>query len=169
MLSEKELWVSEHEIKDFDYFKKAVQAIGEIDATIYKLIYVSQIQYNEESKKVNLVYKVGIMLSKVKLKFESKNSAQQFAESLGTKLEFPRSVVEEKKNEPLIFNLIYVIIAAVITIFLSTYDGIVTESSSRKSRLGGFILRILYDTIGQTGLIILGTMVTLFFAYKRFK
>jgi hypothetical protein len=118
LLSEKELWISEHEIKDFESFKKAVQGVGVIDGTIYKLIYFSQIQYNEESETVKLVYKVGSMVSKLRLNFESKNNAAQFAESLGTRLELKRSEGEEKKIGPLVYNLIYVLIAAVVTIFL---------------------------------------------------
>jgi ABC-type phosphate transport system permease subunit len=169
LLSEKELWISEHEIKDFESFKKAVQGVGVIDGTIYKLIYFSQIQYNEESETVKLVYKVGSMVSKLRLNFESKNNAAQFAESLGTRLELKRSEGEEKKIGPLVYNLIYVLIAAVVTIFLGNYDGTVGESSSRKSRLGRAILQILYDTIGQVGLIIIGTLVTLFFVYKLYK
>ncbi|HAP60959.1 MAG TPA: hypothetical protein DCR93_16145, partial [Cytophagales bacterium] len=44
-----------------------------------------------------------------------------------------------------------------------------TDGSSRRSRSRGAILKAIVDTLGQTGVIILGSLVSLFLIYRLYK
>lgn len=169
LLNETELWLSQDKIKDFQNFERAVRYPGsfKVAGVSYSLDKIMRLRFNELSDTINLEYTSSEKTKKVELKFNDKEQAKQFGNYLGEKLGFNRHVNQENKTTPLLKQLLYLIVVIVITVFLGTsVDS--EDVNSSNVRKGGALLRIIYDTIGQTGILILGSLISIFLAYKLY-
>ncbi|MEZ5045143.1 MAG: hypothetical protein R2828_34935 [Saprospiraceae bacterium] len=169
LLNETELWLSKDKIKDFQNFERAVRYPGsfKVAGISYSLDKIVGLRFNESSDTVNLEYSNSEKTKKVELKFNDKEQARQFGSYLGEKLGFNRNVTQENRTIPLLKQLLYLIVSIGITAFLGTsVDS--EDLNSSGGRKGGAILRIIYDTIGQTGILILGSLISIFLAYKLY-
>ena len=64
----------------------------------------------------------------------------------------------------------YIVIAIAGTIYLATLDDTddLGESGSRRARSRGSLLKLIIDTVGQTGVIIIGLLVTSLLMYQLY-
>lgn len=168
-----EFWLSQNKISDPDKFAAAVQKTGMMkSAYAYPLSSISEISFNEASKSVKLKFQneKGVQ-KKVNLGFDDKALSNQVGHYLGEKLGFSKSEAQEQQLKPLLLNLLYVLLAIGGTIFLASMgdSGELTESGTRRGRSRGAILQLIYDILGQTGVIIVGSLITLFLVYQLYK
>ena len=173
LLRDNEIWFSQDNIKSFEKFEKAVNKTGMMrSAYTVPLSSISEVSFNEasESAKIKFTTEKG-KEKKLKIGFNDTAVSNQFGEHLGTKLGLNKSTTQESQIKPLLLNALYLLIALGATVFLGTIDDTseLTESSSRRNRGKGAILKIIVDTIGQTGVFIIGGLISLYLAYSLFK
>ena len=175
-LREKAIWFSEKKLNDLDKFAKEIH-----DAKITERAYacpldvISEVSFNEASETVKIRYKNEFgEQKKLKIEFGDQELSNQFGHYLGGKLALPEKQKQERQWKPLLLNLLYLILAIVGTIYLGTMEDTedLIETGSRRSRGRLGFLKIIVDTIGQTGVVIIGTLISILIiyqAYQRFK
>jgi hypothetical protein len=175
LLRDDELWLSQDSISNLAKFEEAVNTPHKVKAVVYKypLEKLVKLKFNESSEIVEYEYPMSAKNRIIKIKFNTSSQANEFGSYLGEQLQFSKTENIENRTKPLLFNSLYVLFGILGTYVLGVYfnDGDFDSSTggSRKGRSGGAIIRLLYNTIGQTGILILGTIITLFFAYKLFQ
>ncbi len=168
-----ELWLSQNKVTDLEKFETAIQKTGMMkSAYAYPLSAISEISFNEASESVKLKYQdEKEKQKKLKISFGDKGLSNQFGQFLGDKLGMTKSQQQEGQIKPLLLNVFYLILAIGGTIFLAAMDDTnqLTDSGSRRSRNKGAFLKLIVDTIGQTGVIIIGTLISLYLIYQLYK
>lgn len=171
-----ELWLSANKEADFGTFENGINKTGLMKAAYaYPLSSITEISFNEATESIKLRYEdENGKLKKLNLKFEDKDFSNQFGDYLGEKLGMTRSQEQERQWKPLLMNLFYLIVAIGGTYATAMIDDTeeLTDGGSRKSRSRGAILKLIVDTVGQTGVIIIGSLISLYLIYRlytRFK
>jgi hypothetical protein len=175
-IKEGELWLSQDKVKNFEKFEKGIQKSGLLkSAYAYPLTSVSEISFNEATESIKLRYQDEKgKQKKLNIKFSDKDVSNQFGEFLGKKLEMKRNQKQEKQLKPLLLNAIYLIISIVATVLFATLDDTseLTDSGSGRQRRKGAFVKMIVDTIGQTGIILIGSLISIYLIYQlytRFK
>ncbi|MEZ4907204.1 MAG: hypothetical protein R2771_06100 [Saprospiraceae bacterium] len=173
VLRENELWVSQNKVGSLEKFEKAVNNTGMMKSAFsIPLTSISEISYNEASESTKLKYtnEKG-KDKKLNIGFGDVAVSNQFGEYLGNKLGFKKSSTKEGQLKPLLLNGLYLLIAIGGTFFLGMMDDTseLTESGSRRSRNKGAFLKLIVDTVGQTGVFIIGGLISIYLAYKLYK
>lgn len=167
------LWLSQNKVSSLEKFEKAVNKTGMMKSAIaIPLSDISEISFNEASQSAKIKYtnEKG-KEKKMNLGFGDVNLSNQFGEYLGQKLSFTKSSTQEGQLKPLLINGLSLLLALGITIFLGTMDDTssLTDSGSRRSRNKGAFLKMIVDTIGQTGVLVIGGLISLYLAYQLYK
>lgn len=176
MVVEEEIWLSQKKIKDFDGFKENVEKTGIMKSSrVIPFASMSEVAYNNANDLVTLKYtnEKGSQ-KKMEIDFGDKKASNEFGNLLGNELGFNKNEAQEKQWKPLLFNVLYIVIAIAGTFFLATIENTddLADGSSRRSRRNGAIIKLIVDTLGQTGVIVVGSGITLYLVYslyKRFK
>jgi len=175
MLKEHEIWIHGDNVKKIEKFEKAINKTGSFLRTgAYKISYTSvrEISYNESSEFIKLHYiNDKGKEKKLKIDFSDTKLSNRFGKYLGKKLEMRKIITQEDQMKPLFLNVLYVLMAIAATYLLSTVDATteISDSGSRKTRNKAALLKLVVDTIGQTGVLIIGGLTTLFFIYQLYK
>lgn len=176
MIRADEFWIAQDEISNIEKFEKAVAKTGMLKSAFsYPISSITSISYNEASENITIRYKnEKDKIKKLKLSFEEVNDSNNFGQQLGEHLGLTPSSKTEKTWKPLLLNAFYLIGTILITYFLATIEDTaeLADGSTRRSRSRGAILQLIVDTIGQTGVVIIGTLISLYLAYRlynRFK
>ncbi|NUO00442.1 MAG: hypothetical protein HUU01_07465 [Saprospiraceae bacterium] len=173
VLRETELWLSANNISDLEKFGQAVQKTGMMkSAYSISLSTVFEIAFNEASATIKIWYRdEKEKVKKLDIAFNDKETTAQFGDYLGNKLGLNKRVVQESKTKPLVINSLYVLLAIVLTVGLGLIENSneIDESNSRKNALGKFLLKLIFDTVGQTGVILIGSAITLYLVYLLYK
>ena len=171
-----ELWLSSNKESDFGTFENGINKTGLMKAAYaYPLSSITEVSFNEASESIKVRYEdENGKLKKLNIKFGEEELSNQFGEYLGEKLGMTRSQEQERQWKPLLSNLFYLVVAIGGTYAIAMVDDTAefTEGSSRKSRSRGAFLKMIVDTIGQTGVIIIGSLISLYLLYRlytRFK
>jgi hypothetical protein len=173
VLREDELWLSQDKVKDLEKFEKAINKTGMLQSA-YKipLSSIGEISYNEasESTKIKYINDKG-KEKKLNITFTEIPLSNQFGHHLGEKLNFSKASKHEGQVKPLLLNALYLIIAIGATLFLGMMDDstTLTDGGSRRSRNKGAFLKLIVDTIGQTGVFVIGGLISAYLAYQLFK
>lgn len=173
VLVENELWLSIKKVRDIDKFEKAVRNTGMMkNAVAMPLANINEISFNESSLSTKIKYtdekgkdkKIGI-------NFSEKEISNQFGQHLGEKLGFNRSSSTENQVKPLLTNGLILLVTVATTIFLGTIDDTseITNSTTGRNRGKGAFLKMIVDTIGQTGVLIIGGLISAYTAYNLYK
>ena len=82
-----------------------------------------------------------------------------------------RSATKEGQLKPLLMNALYLLFVIAATLFLGLMEDTsdLTDSSSRRTRNRGAFLKMIVDTIGQTGVFIIGALISVYLGYKLYK
>lgn len=167
-----ELWLSNNKESDFGTFENGIKKTGLMKAAYaYPLASITEISYNEASERIKLRYKDDNgKLKKLNIKFDDQERSNRFGAFLGEKLGMTRSQEQERQWKPLLTNLFYLIVAIGGTYALAMIDDTteLTDGGSRKSRSRGAILKMIVDTIGQTGVIVIGSLISLYLIYRLY-
>lgn len=168
-----ELWLSQNTVNDIYKFESAIEKTGILkSAYAIPLASISEISFNEANESVKLRYKDEKRIGrKINARFGNRNLSNQFGHFLGEKLGMTKSRKQERQIKPLLLNLLYLVLSIGGTIFLATMEDTngLTDGVTRRSRSRGAFLKIIVDTIGQTGVIIIGTLVSIYFIYELYK
>ncbi len=175
VLREDEIWLSESSIGNIEKFEKAVNKTGLLKRA-YKipLSSVFHVSYNEASEKAEVEYINEKGKKKfVEINFNDKALSNQFGEYLGEKLGFERTSTQENRLIPLLLNSFYLVLSVFLTVALGiSDDSSVFDSGSRKGSTVRAIMKLIVDTVGHTGVFIIGGLISILVAYnlyKRFK
>ncbi len=175
VLREDEIWLSEKSIGNIEKFEKAVNKTGLLK-TAYKipLSSVFHVSYNEASEKAEVEYINEKGKKKfVEINFNDKALSNQFGEYLGEKLGFERTSTQENRLIPLLLNSFYLVLSVFLTVALGiSDDSSVFDSGRRKGSTVRAIMKLIVDTVGHTGVFIIGGLISILVAYnlyKRFK
>lgn len=97
--------------------------------------------------------------------------SNQFGSYLGEKLGFNKSSTQEGQLKPLVLNGLYLLLTVVATFFLGTLDDTseLTDGAGRRSRNRGALVKLIVDTVGYTGVFIIGGLISLYLAYQLYK
>ncbi len=167
-----ELWLSTNKESDFGTFENGINKTGIMKAAYaYPLSSITEVSFNEATESVKLRYEDEKgKLKKLNIKFEDKDFSNEFGAYLGEKLGMTRSQEQERQWKPLLTNLFYLIVAIGGTYAIAMVEDTaeLTEGSSRKSQSRGAILKLIVDTVGQTGVIIIGSLISLFIIYRLY-
>lgn len=168
-----ELWLSQNKVSNFEKFEKDIQKTGLMkSAYSYPLSSISEISFNEASESVKLKYQDEKgKQKKLNIGFGDNDLSNQFGQFLGDKLGMKKSQKQEGQLKPLLLNIMYLILSIGGTIFLATMDDTneLTDGATRKSRNKGAFLKLIVDAIGQTGVIIIGTLISIYLIYQLYK
>jgi len=174
--TDKRLYLSQKNEKDFAALEKTGQNVGITSEGIYVLLEkLESIHLNTGDTDIKVKY---LDYSKKKksltFKFDRVEKSLAFAELLGNKLTLKKEVTQEKQWLPLLKNVGWLTLTVGLTYFMvGMEDGSEMDSSgSRKSRGGAAILRIIYNLVGPTGILIIGSLISLaiiWATYNRFK
>ena len=160
-------------MKNLEKFEEGIQKTGMMKSSYaYPLSTISEISFNEASESVKIKYQDEKgKEKKFKFGFGDKDLSNQFGQFLGERLNMTKSQKQEGQIKPLLLNALYLIISVGMTIFLATLDDTaeLAEGGSRRSRNKGAFLKLIVDTIGQTGVIILGSLISIYLGYRLFK
>ena len=178
LVRETEIWVHMEKIKTFEKFEKAINKPGGFLATgAYKIPFskIGEISFNESSQSTKISYTNDKgKEKKLNLSFSDIENSKQFGQYLGEKLNYDKSVSSEGKIQPLLINGFLLSLSIIGTIMFATMDdtSAITNSSTRRGSGGRAILRLIVDTVGQTGVLIIGGLISLYLGfqlYKRYK
>ena len=173
LLKDDELWLSQNKVSSLEKFESAVQKTGMLkSAYAYPLSSISEISFNEASESVKLKYQNEKgKQKKLNIGFGEETLSNQFGHYLGEKLGLAKSQKQESQLKPLLLNLVYIIITVGATFFLATMEDSseLTDSGSRRNRNKGALMKMLVDTVGQTGVIIIGSLIAVFLIYRLYK
>jgi len=176
MLRDNELWLDINQISNVEKFEKAMNKTGMMKSA-YKiqLSSINEVAYNEfsESAKIKYTNEKG-KEKKLNIGFGDVSISNQFGQYLGDKLNFKQSVAQERQMKPLLLNTLFLAMSIGGTILFGTMEDTssITESSRRRGSGSRAIFKLLVDTVGQTGVFIIGGLISLYFAYQlynRFK
>lgn len=173
VLKDNEFWLSQNRISKLEKFETAIQKTGIMkSAQAYLLSTVSEISFNEASDSIKLTYKNEKgKQKKTTIGFESKELSNKFGHYLGNKLELNTTEKQEKQITLMLFSLLYLALTIGGTFFLATLEDSdeLTSGGSRRSRNKGAFLKLIVDTLGQTGVIILGSLISIYLIYQLYK
>lgn len=173
VLKDNELWLSQGKVSSLEKFEKALQKTGMMkNAYSYPLSSVSEVSYNEASESVKLIYKDEEGKDKkLKMNFGDRELSNNFGRFLGEKLEMTKSQQQEGHTKPLLLNLFYLLVTIGCTISVLAIDDStdLSDGGTRRSRRNKAFLKMILDTIGQTGVIIIGTLVSIYLIHKLYK
>ncbi len=169
-----EFWLSSNEVKSAEKFEAAKDRTGiRKSVEIFESSKIQDISFNESSNTIKLSYfNKKEKLKKLDLKFNDSKQATLYGNYLGEQLAMSKSSIQEQKTKPLLINAGYLVIAVGLTIFLGFIDDASSfedVGSTRKTKANAALMVFLYNTIGQTGIIIIGTLISLFAAYQLYK
>ena len=176
VLREDELWFSQDKVNNLEKFEKAVHHTGLLQSAYrVPLTSIKEVSFNEssESTKIKYINEKG-KEKKLNIGFGDTSVSNQFGVHLGEKLGLNRSSNQENQLKPLLLNGFYLLLAVGGTFIFGTMDDTsqITESSRRKGSGARAIMKLLVDTVGQTGVFIIGGLISLYLAYQlyaRFK
>ena len=171
LLTNEEIWLSIHKQSNIEKFEKSASSTGTW-RTGYKIQLQSiyEIEFNDKSESVKFRY-VAEKDKKLDIAFENKQEANAIVEYIATKLGLHKSTREENKLKPLLTNGFFLVIVVLGTISISNkHDSSeITSSGSSRNRLGARIIGWLYDTIGPTGILIAGIVISLYILFRIYK
>lgn len=173
VITKDEMWLSGNNITSILEFEKGLQKTGILKSSYaYDLSTVSEISFNEADKEVKIKY----LNEKGKQKkltagFKDEAFSNEFGNFLGEHLGLNKYEKQESQIKPLLLNMVYILISVGLTYFLGTMDDTneLTESGSRRSRNKGAFLKLIVDTIGQTGILLIGSLISLYLMYQLYQ
>lgn len=169
-ISEDEIWLSQKNVKSLEKFESAVQKTGLMkNAQAYPLSSIYEVSFNEGSESVKLNYKDEKGKDKkLKIGFGDKDLSNKFGTYLGETLKLSKSQTQESQLKHLLLNLLYLVLAIGGTIWLGTMEDTsqLAEGSTRRSRNKGAFVRLIVETLGQTGVFIVGGLISAYLAYQ---
>lgn len=175
-LSDKRLYLSQKNEKDFTALEKTAQNVGVTSEGRYIFLEkLESIHLNTGDAAVKLKYLDYSKKNKsLTFSFNRTEKSLAFAQSLGDKLKFKKEVSQEQQWLPLLKNIGWLTLTVGLTYFMvGMEDGSeMSSSGSSKSRGGAAILRIIYNIVGPTGILIIGSLISLgiiWATYNRFK
>ena len=173
VLKDDEIWFSQDKVRNLEKFEKAINKTGMLQSA-YKvpLSKISEVSYNEasESAKIKYLNDKG-KEKKLNIGFGDTAISNQFGKHLGEKLGLNQSSTQEGQLKPLLLNALYLAFAIGGTFLFGMMDDTsqITDSSRRKGSGARAIMKLVIDTIGQTGVFIVGGLISLYFAYQLYK
>lgn len=173
VVTQDEFWISPSSISNLDKFKAEVENTGMMKkAYSHKLSFIREINFADASDTVKLKYYDEKKTSQktLTLDFSDKVEANKFSHFLGQKIEFSKSETQENKTKQLLMSLLYLVLTIGGTIFLAGLEGTdeLSNSGSRRTRGKGAFLQMIVDTVGQTGVYIIGGLISLYLAYQMY-
>lgn len=173
MIAEDSVYLSSSKEKSAEAFEKSIEKSGMLSKTeAIPFASISGVNFNESSDTASISYTNAKGKAKdLKLQIGDDEISNQFGEFLGQELGLARTETQEGTLKPLLLNALYLVIAIGATIFLGTMDGseeIDTDSGSRKSQRNKAIFKFLYETLGPTGIIIVGSLISLYLGYRLY-
>lgn len=176
MITGNEMWLSQNNVSDKEKFQKSVNATGMLQSAMsMPLDQVKAITYNSEADDFKLKYVNEKGKNKsLKLDLQDPERSNRFAEFLAGELGMSKSESTENQTKPLLRNAGFLLVTIALTVFLAMMDDTsqLDDSGSRRTRSKGALVRWIIETIGSTGVIIVGSLLSLLFAhklYQRFK
>ncbi len=173
VLTADECWLSERRMKSLEKFETAVRKSGLFNKSeCVPLSAITEVSFNEASEYLKVKYRDAKQgQKKLNLGFEDKGQATQFGHFLGEKLSFSKTEKVESQLKPLLLNAFYLIVAVGGTIFLATLEDAseLSGGETRRSRGNRAMLRLVVEILGQTGVIIVGSLISAIIAYRLYK
>jgi|GEM_PF-2426060 len=173
LFTETEMWLSDKTIRDIESFEKKVNNPGMLDVSA-KISFdsIKSLSFKNGERHLSISYTNEKGNSKKEvITFEDEASLSGVTNYLTTALNMQESVTDENKLTALLYNLLPLAIVIGLTIFLGTMESseeIDVDSVSRRSRSGAAIMRWLHDTLGSTGIIIAGSIISLYLIYNTY-
>ncbi|MDF1697254.1 MAG: hypothetical protein P1U56_15530 [Saprospiraceae bacterium] len=167
-----QLWLSQKSISNFDNFEKELQKKGMLKTSYtYDLYTIPHITFNTESESLSLKYQDEKgNEKKLSLEFTSSEMAAKFGNSLGEKLNLVREEKQERKIKPLATNGFFLALTLLFTIYVGTMEDPtnLAENTSGKYRGRAAIFQLIINYVGQTGVLIIGAFIALYFVYQMY-
>lgn len=173
VLRENEIWLSTDKVSSIEKFEKAVGKTGIMrSAYIVPLSSLNEISYNEASQSTKIKYtdEKG-KEKKLNIGFDEVDLSNQFGQYLGEKMNFSKETTQENQIKPLLWNGFFLLLTIASTIVIGTLEDTssLTESASRRNRGGVAILKMIVDAVGQTGVFVIGGLISAYLCYQLYK
>ena len=173
LLREDEIWFGQDKISSVEKFEKAVNKTGILkSAYSVPLSSITEVSFNEasESAKIKYINEKG-KEQKLNIGFGDIDTSNQFGRHLGEKLGLNKSSTQESQLQPLLLNLFYLVIAIGGTIVFGTMEDTseITDSNRRRGSGMRALIQLVVETIGQTGVFVVGGLISLYVAYQLYK
>ena len=165
-------YVTDSELKSVEKFNAKIEKSGMMTTVqSFPISSMKKINYNEADEMVIVRYmnEKG-KEKKLRFTFSDAKYTSQFGEDLGKKLNLTKSTVTEKQWKPMLGNLFLVVVAIGATIWLGGMDDTsgLMENTTRRNRGGAAIIKMVVDTVGSTGVYIIGSLLSLFGIYNLY-
>lgn len=174
-LRENEIWISQNKVRSIEKFEKAVLNTGMLkSAYSIPLDKVYEVKFNEGDESLLIRYvNEKEKNKKLNIAFDDEPFSNKVGVYLGEKLGFSKQVEVESKIKPLLINGLILLFSIGATVVFGLMEDpgaeVDVDSGSRRNRGGRQLMKFLFETIGQTGVIILGTAISLYLAYQLYQ
>lgn len=171
-ITDNEIWLSSSKVRSLDKFEEGVNKTGMMKTTYaYSLSTISEVAYNESTESVKIRYRNEKGKDKkLNMDFGDEDLSNEFGQWLGEYLNLTKSEKKENQLKKLLEYLFLLVLTIGGTYFLATMEDTsgLTDSSSRRTRNRGAFLKLIVDTIGQTGVIIVGALISAYLIYQLY-
>jgi len=174
MLKDDAIWMMSKKVSSAEKFEKELTKTGVLSSekSSITLDSISEVFINSASGATKLEYtnEKG-KLKKESLEFDDKELANKFGTYIGQKLNLTKSETLENPTRPLLFNILYLVGTIGMTYFLASLEdtNTITDSTRRRGSGGRAILKMVVDTLGETGLYAAGTLISLYILYRMYQ
>lgn len=174
MVRNQTIWLCADRKKSVASFEKAMKKTGIMRST-YSIPYdaIQEIKVNESSNlfKFKYINEKG-KLKSLSLGFESNEDANHFGLTIGDECGMDKQYAKENQMTPLIWNALYFLLALAVSIsfgIIDMSDNLEEPTGSAKNRGKKELFKLVYDTIGQVGICLIGGAITAYLGYKLYK
>lgn len=176
LITPDEFWISGNKVKSFEKFEKQVQKTGLMKmAKAYPLSSVTEVSFNEADGMVKLIYiNEKEKKKKLQLDFKEVNRSNEFGHFLGQHIGLYKQVKKENFRSFLLWRLLPLVLTILFTGYFASIEDTDAWSGTGSSRRKGtqILIKTIIDTIGTTGVLLLGgaiAAIQVYLIYKRYQ
>ena len=173
VVRDNELWLSQNNVSNLEKFEKGIHQTGLMkSAYAYPLESITEVSFNEASEAIKLRYidEKG-KNKKMSFEFGDVELSNHFGHFLGAKNRFAKSEKQESQTKYLMLNGLYLFVAVAMTAWLYSMDDFSDFGDSAKGKRRGMAMLIqsILETIGHTGILLIGILSTAYLGYNLYK
>lgn len=173
MCQDEILWILEKRVSSVDQFILAASKTGMMSSKAEKIPYrkINSVVANTAKDSVQFFFSHANGKDKKKtIEFANQEAAYHFGTHLGTDLSLNKTVATENQTKPILMHLMYLAFTIAGTLVFSMADlSDVGEHGSSRSRRNGALAKFVVELIGVTGVIIVGSLISLGILYSLYK
>lgn len=172
--SDEQIIISSKGHSTFDSLAASAEKSGMLESVkVIPIRSLTEIMYNEKEDALKIKFEQGGKNKKESLTLDDPSMRNAIVNTIGEQLGLNKSVEEESKTQPLLLNLLFVVLIPIFTwvarnLAIDAQNGIEYEATGRRSGLKQLFANAV-EFIGPTGVVIIGVLGLAFMGYKTYQ